>query len=29
MEDINIYDKYFEYGKLKNFLNEPPCYRIG
>ncbi|MFZ7101160.1 MAG: DUF3231 family protein [Peptococcaceae bacterium] len=28
LEEIGIYDKVFEYGKLKNWLSEPPAFRI-
>lgn len=27
MEEINIYDNMFEYGKLKNWISEPPAFR--
>ncbi|MBF7083176.1 DUF3231 family protein [Desulfallas sp. Bu1-1] len=28
LEEINIYDKVFEYGKLKNWISEPPSFRV-
>ena len=27
-EEIDIYDKLYEYGKFKNFLDSPPVYRV-
>ncbi|MEL7564324.1 MAG: DUF3231 family protein [Dehalobacterium sp.] len=27
LEEINIYDTMFEYGKLKSWINEPPAFR--
>jgi len=26
--EVEIYDKIYEYGKLKNWINEPPAFRI-
>lgn len=28
IEEINIYDKVYEYGKLKNWVSEPPAFRV-
>lgn len=27
LEEINVYDEFVEYGKFKNWLEEPPAYR--
>lgn len=28
LEEIGIYDKIIEYGKLKNWISEPPAFRV-
>ncbi|WP_347488566.1 DUF3231 family protein [Desulfoscipio sp. XC116] len=28
LEEVDIYDKIYEYGKLKNWISEPPVYRV-